>query len=131
MPKNKQINVRLPEDVIEALETLSAAEDKSRTEIVIEAVRLYRDKVGIQKPGSLLPEYVLQAIDGMCGTLQTNLNAKSNQLLSSMAIQLFVVQRMMADNLEVEPLQIEEYTRQAVEMIRQNNRVFRMQDLLP
>lgn len=120
----------LPEDVVTALDALASDEEKTRTEIVIEAVRLYRDKAGINKPGSLMPDYMMQALDGLIGSLQTTINAKSNQLLSTIAIQLFVIQRMMAENLDVDPLLVDEYTRQGVESLKRNNRVFRMQEQL-
>lgn len=120
----------LPEDVVTALDALASDEEKTRTEIVIEAVRLYRDKAGINKPGSLMPDYMMQALDGLIGSLQTTINAKSNQLLSTIAIQLFVIQRMMAENLDVDPMLVDEYTRQGVESLKRNNRVFRMQEQL-
>lgn len=121
---------RLPEDVTTALDALSSEESRSQTEIVIDAIRLYRDKAAINQPGSLMPAYVVQAAEAVCGTLQTTLNAKSNQLISSVAIQLFVIQRIMADNLQVSMADIDEYTQQALEMLKHNNRVFRMQEFM-
>lgn len=123
-------NLRMPDTLMADMDNLAEQKRKTRNEIIVEACQLYRDYVNMNKPGSLLPQYAVQAMEAIAGTLQTNLNARSNQLISSLAIQLFVIQKMLAENMEVSDMNVGEYTQQAIEMLKRNNRVFRMDDFI-
>ena len=93
---------------------------------MIDALKLYRDAAYMQDKASVIPMHILNAVTAETTKLEQRINDKTNQVLSSVAIQLYVVQRMMMDNLEVTKQQIEDYTVEGVAFIRQNNRAFRM-----
>jgi metal-responsive CopG/Arc/MetJ family transcriptional regulator len=117
---------RIPEKLLADIDAIAEEEAKSRNEIVIDALKLYRDAAYMQDKASVIPMHILNAVTAETTKLEQRINDKTNQVLSSVAIQLYVVQRMMMDNLEVTKQQIEDYTVEGVTFVRQNNRVFRM-----
>lgn len=121
---------RLPAELVQDLDNIAKQKGISRTDAISEACRMYCDMAAAGRPGSYLPQWAVQQIQGICGNLQTQLNNRSNQLLSSMAIQLTVLQMILADSLEIKEAAVEAYTAQAVEELRRNNRVFRMEEFL-
>lgn len=129
MMKNK-LTCRLPEKLVQRLDALAESTGKNRNELITEACGMYCDMQTLNEPGSYLPQWVVQQVDGICGVLQNNLNNRSNQLLSSMAIQLTVIQMILADGLKITNADVSEYTVQAVEALKGNNRVFRMEEFL-
>lgn len=130
MSTNIKKTFLLPPDVTTALAQLAAEEDASQTEIVTAAIRMYRDQKACGRPGSLISQATKDTLEGLCQMLENNLNHRSNQLLSSMAIQLYVLQRVVSDNLQIDGSLIDDYTQEAVEMLQRNNRVFRMQEFI-
>lgn len=121
---------RLPDALIQKLDQIAEQQKTSRTDVIVAACQMYLDQQAAQAPGSYLPQWAVQQIQGLCGDLQTQLNSRSNQLLSSMAIQLTVMQMILADSLEVGAASVEEYTAQAVDSLRKNNRIFRMEEIM-
>ena len=130
MMEKKQVNLRLPPDVTMAIIQLAEEEDATQTEIVAAAVRMYRDQKACGRPGSLISQSMKNTLEGLCQMMEQNLNQRSNQLLSSIAIQLYVLQRVVSDNLQIDGNAIDDYTQEAVEMLQRNNRVFRMQEFV-
>ena len=95
-----------------------------------DACQAYCDQKLLEEPGSCLPKWAVQQIDALCALLRRDLNARSDQLLSSMAIQLTVIQMILADGLRIHRADVDEYTRQAVDMLKSNNRLFRMEEFI-
>lgn len=91
---------------------------------------MYRDQKACGRPGSLISQSMKNTLEGLCQMMEQNLNQRSNQLLSSIAIQLYVLQRVVSDNLQIDGNAIDDYTQEAVEMLQRNNRVFRMQEFV-
>ncbi len=121
---------RLPESLVQAMDTIARQKGISRTDLITDACRMYCDLMAVQQPDSYLPQWAVQQIRGICGDLQTQLNNRSNQLLSSIAIQLTVLQLIVADSLEVSESTVREYTAQAVANLKRNNRVFQLDEFL-
>lgn len=128
--ENKRIPAILPAAVVKRLENIAESEGKSRNEIVRDACQAYCDQKLLEEPGSCLPKWAVQQIDALCALLRRDLNARSDQLLSSMAIQLTVIQMILADGLRIHRADVDEYTRQAVDMLKSNNRLFRMEEFI-
>ncbi len=125
-----RFTARLPAELSDRLEFWAKEAGCSKNDMLIEACRMYGDLKAAHEPGSYLPQWAVQQIRGISGDLQTRINHRSNQLLSSMAIQLTVLQYLIADNLEVSSAALAEYTAQAVEHLKTNNRLFRMDELV-
>lgn len=66
----------------------------------------------------------------MTDNLDHRINSRSNQLLSELAIQLGIMQQVIANNLEVDGSQIAEYRKNTVDFIKTNQRIFRMDEII-
>ena len=130
MATNVKKTFLLPLDTAIAITQLAEEEDSTQTEVVKEAIRMYRDQKACGRPGSLISQSMKNTLEGLCQMMEQNLNQRSNQLLSSIAIQLYVLQRVVSDNLQIDGNAIDDYTQEAVEMLQRNNRVFRMQEFV-
>ena len=64
----------------------------------------------------------------MVELLEHKLNNRSNQLISSLAIQQFILAKIIAESLDISPDAVELYRKQAVEFLRENNRVFSLKE---
>lgn len=127
----KQIIFRMSQELKNDLENIAANAGKSRNDIIIEACKMYRDYTYMENKASLLPEHILRSMQATVTGLEERVNNKSNQLLSTMAIEMYIIEHILAAELEIEADDIIKYRRDAVEVIKRNNRIFRMDETLP
>lgn len=139
MPRKKSQNknsgykdklFRIDAELAADLESIAEEQGTSQTTIVHEALKLYRDKRYMSEKASTLPSELTETLLAANALLEKKLNAKSNQLLSSMGIELFVIQCILAHNLEIAPDEVERYRREAADFLRTNNRTLRMEEIL-
>ena len=139
MPRKKSQNknsgykdklFRIDAELAADLESIAEEQGTSQTTIVHEALKLYRDKRYMSEKASALPSELTETLLAANALLEKKLNAKSNQLLSSMGIELFVIQCILAHNLEIAPYEVERYRREAADFLRANNRTLRMEEIL-
>ncbi len=62
--------------------------------------------------------------------LEQKINHKTNQVLSELSIQMCILNQIIAGSIQVDPLLLPEYRRKAMEFLRTNNRVFRLDELI-
>ena len=138
MPRKKSQNknsgykdklFRIDAELAADLESIAEEQGTSQTTIVHEALKLYRDKRYMSEKASALPSELTETLLAANALLEKKLNAKSNQLLSSMGIELFVIQCILAHNLEIAPDEVERYRREAADFLRTNNRTLRMEEI--
>ena len=100
MPRKKSQNknsgykdklFRIDAELAADLESIAEEQGTSQTTIVHEALKLYRDKRYMSEKASALPSELTETLLAANALLEKKLNAKSNQLLSSMGIELFVI----------------------------------------
>lgn len=105
MPRKKSQNknsgykdklFRIDAELAADLESIAEEQGTSQTTIVHEALKLYRDKRYMSEKASALPSELTETLLAANALLEKKLNAKSNQLLSSMGIELFVIQCILA-----------------------------------
>lgn len=119
---------RIPEKLLADIDAIAEEEAKSRNEIVIDALKLYRDATYMHDKASIIPKDILNAMESIADRMEQRVNQKTNQVLSSLAIQVMVLQQVVARSLSVDKTLLEDYTVNAVSFIRQNNRCFRLGD---
>lgn len=112
------------------IKTIANDKSASVTFIVHDALKLYRDKCFMETQATFLPQEILQAMQASVNLLESRINNRSNQLLSSLAIQQFIFARAIADSLELSPDALEAYRVQAVEFLKSNNRVLTLKELV-
>lgn len=112
------------------IEQIATERNCSVTAIANEALRYYNDRYYLEHKATMLPNDILEAMRSTVSLLEHRLDNRANQLLSSMAIQMFIVNKLLADNLEISPDGLEIYRQQAVEFLKANNRLLNLKDVI-
>ncbi len=114
----------------EALEQIAQEESRNVTAVVNEALKYYADRYYLENKATMLPNDILDAMRSTVNLLEHRLDNRANQLLSSMAIQMFIVNRILGESLELTPEALELYRVQAVEFIKTNNRLLNLREVV-
>ena len=118
------------EDTKKELDRLVRERKTSQSQIIEVALRLYFDKVYMEEKATVINDELLQAVKGVAQLSEAKINAKTNQVLSSLAIEVGVMNQILAQSLQVSPLAVEQYRKNVVEFLRANNRVLRMDEVI-
>ena len=122
-------SVRLSPEINSALDEICKQDSISKTALIAKAIQVYLDHRKLNTPGSHLPEWQHQQTMAGVDAYAHKTNHQYSQLLSSIAIDLHVLMRIIADNIEVPDAVLREYTLEAVEMLKQNNRILRFEEM--
>lgn len=117
----------------ETLETLKAIADKetcTETAVFENAIRCYRDYLYVQNNGAFITESVKRTVLASVNLMESRLNNRTNKVLSELAIQQAILCQVIAHELEVNPRALDNYRRAAVEYLKMNDRVFRLEDIV-
>ena len=112
----------------EELDRIASERQVSGTTVANDALKYYIDRYYLENKATMLPTDILEAMRSTVALLEHRLDNRANQLLSSMAIQMFIVNKLLADNLEISPDGLELYRQQAVEFLKANNRLLNLKD---
>jgi len=118
------------EDTKKELDRLVRERKTSQSQIIEVALRLYFDKVYMEEKATVINDELLQAVKGVAQLSEAKINAKTNQVLSSLAIEVGVMNQILAQSLQVSALAVEQYRKNVVEFLRANNRVLRMDEVV-
>ena len=113
-----------------SIETIADQENCTVTQIVNEALRYYADRHYLENNATMLSSDILEAMKSTVSLLERRLDNRSNQLLSSMAIQLFIINKVLADSLDLSGDALEQYRVQAVEFLKGNNRLLDLREVI-
>ena len=113
-----------------SIETIADQENCTVTQIVNEALRYYADRHYLENNATMLSSDILEAMKSTVSLLERRLDNRSNQLLSSMAIQLFIINKVLADSLDLSGDALEQYRVQAVQFLKGNNRLLDLREVI-
>lgn len=137
MPKTtkknyKQIPLRIDIEIDKKMDIIIQEKNISSKNLFIEnACKFYIDYLN-QQGSPLLNDTVIDLVRSIMNTTENRINNKSNQLLSSIAIELGTLQMIIANSLKnVSEEQVKLYRDLSVQFLKTNNRVFRMKEVLP
>lgn len=126
----KPYSWRLNEKIVSEIYNIADECHSKRTFMIEKALEQYVESYRLQKKASLLSQEVIDVQKSLVDLLEHRINNRSNQLLSSMAIQQFVLCKVIAESLEISPDTLELYRRQAAEFLKENNRVFSLKEMI-
>lgn len=121
--------IRIDEKLANDLTNIVDEERKSENQVIEEALKLYRDFHYMSDKATVINEEILKLNKASLDLLEYRINNKTNQVLSELAIQTCIQNLIIANSLDVSPLDLDEYRRQAVEFLRNNNRVLKLSEL--
>ncbi|MBQ7131201.1 MAG: hypothetical protein IJO29_01395 [Oscillospiraceae bacterium] len=122
--------LRIDEDLMIDIAKIAKDEGASVTSIVTSALKFYRDYRYMSDKASFINEDIVKLLDSRLALVEQRINTKTNQVLSSTAIELEIVSQILAEQLEISPAQVEIFRRKAVDFIKMNNRAFRLSELI-
>lgn len=122
--KTYNLNSTLVKDI----DAIAKAQGTSNTAVIEKAIRLYRDYVYMGEKATYLPEQIRQTFHAELAMLEQRQNAKTNKLLSELAIQEGIIAQILASELEIDLEVLSVYRRRAVEALKASNRVFRLDE---
>lgn len=117
-------------DACTSLEEIARNENRTMTQVINEALRYYADRYYLEHKATMLPNEIMEAMQSTVNMLERRLDNRSSQLLSSMAVQLFIVNRVLADSLDISAEALEQYRSQAAEFIKGNNRLLELREVV-
>lgn len=124
-----QKHIRIDDILLADIENIGQEKNTSTNQIIVEALKLYRDYHHCQTKATFLNSEVLSVVKSYINVLQTSINNKSNKYLSELAIQSVVTNMLLADNLEVTKDKLNTYRTAALKFISQNQRLLRLDEL--
>lgn len=127
-----KLSIRLPDDLHADIVAIAKEQGSSLNYIIEQAVKYYRDRQYMGEKASVISEDILSIIKANNGLLLQQINNKSNRVLSEVAIQCAMQNLILVNELEVDgnKIDIDNYRKKAVEFLRTNNRVLRLDELI-
>lgn len=123
-------SVRIEENLDKDFDRLTQETGKTKTDLINDALRLYRDSYYMKNKASFLNENILDMVRGLTDRMEMKINHKSNQLISELCIELCIMEQVLAASIQVDSESIAEYRKTAVEFLKTNQRVFRMDEVI-
>lgn len=121
---------RISDETLETLKAIADKENCTETAVIENAVRCYRDYLYVQNDGTFITESVKRTVLASVNLMESRLNNRTNKVLSELAIQQAILCQVIAHELEVNPRALDNYRRAAVEYLKMNDRVFRLEDIV-
>lgn len=121
---------RISDETVENLKAIADKENCTETAVIENAIRYYKDYLYMQTNGAFINESVKRTFLASVNLMETRLNNRTNKVLSELAIQQAIICQVLAHELEINPRALDNYRRAAVEYLKMNDRVFRLEDIL-
>lgn len=121
--------VRIEEKIINEIFKIATDENKSENQVIENALKLYLDHHYMQHKATVINQDILKLTQSQLSLLENRINNKTNQLLSELAIQVSIQNQLMIDNLDVDLTYLDTYRKNAVDFIKVNQRILKLDDL--
>lgn len=121
---------RISDETVETLKAIADKENCTETAVIENAIRYYRDYLYVQNDGAFITESVKRTVLASVNLMESRLNNRTNKVLSELAIQQAILCQVIAHELGVNPRALDNYRRAAVEYLKMNDRVFRLEDIV-
>ena len=121
---------RISDETVETLKAIADKENCTETAVIENAIRYYRDYLYVQNDGAFITESVKRTVLASVNLMESRLNNRTNKVLSELAIQQAILCQVIAHELEGNPRALDNYRRAAVEYLKMNDRVFRLEDIV-
>lgn len=122
--------IRIDDSLAQDITRIAKENNMSENMTMERALKYYRDYVYMSGKATIINDEILRINKANMDLLEQRINHKTNQVLSSLAIEVAILTQLIAGSLEVDPLQLPEYRKRALEFMRQNNRVLRLDELV-
>lgn len=129
MPQTKRPTIRIDDDLYNDIMHM-ADNKKSFNHIIEEALKFYRDYMYMKDKATIINREVIKITEAQMNRLEHKINNRTNQVLSETAIQLCVLNLVIAHNLEVDQTILDSYRKNAVDFLKANQRVLKLNEVI-
>ena len=127
----KEIRVKIADSLHSDISAIAKENNCCVTEIVVEALKVYRDYKYMGDRATIINENILKMVQANINLLLKAINNKSNRVLSEVAIQSAIQNMIISSELDVSATDAEQFRKQAIKFLQSSNRVLRLDEILP
>ena len=121
--------IRLDDTLAEDIKHLAELRGMSENQIIVEAVKTYRDLEYMDTKATIINEEIYNALRSLVEVMEIRINNKTNQVLSATAIELGTLTQVIAHSLEIAPEELDIYRKNSVSFLKTNQRVLRLKEV--
>ena len=122
--------IRIDETLAKDISNIAKEKNQSENILIENALKLYRDFHHMGEKATFINDEIIKINQSAMNLLEQRINHKANKLLSELAIQSCILNQVIANSLEVPPLDLQEYRKSAVEFLKANNRILRLDEII-
>lgn len=124
-----QKHIRLEDALATDIANIAVKKNMSENAVIEQALKFYRDYIFMGEQATIVNQEILKVTEANLKLLEHRINLRTNKVLSEAAIQLGILNQIIAGSLEIDPLLLPTYRKNAVEFLGLNQRVLRLDDL--
>lgn len=121
---------RVSERTAETIARISKEKNSTETIVLENALKLYSDYVYMQENASVIPQEIVKVLQSTVALAEQRINSKTNQVLSSLAIETCTLEQIVAASLDVSVGDVQQYRKNSVDWLKANQRVFRLDEVV-
>jgi len=126
----QRITVRISDELHTDITAIAKDNGASLNFVVEQALKYYRDKRYMDEKATLINEEIISIVNASNQFLLQQINHKTNKLISELAIQNAIQNMILTKELDVNEIDADSYRKIAVEFLKTNNRVFRLDEII-
>lgn len=124
----QQVHITADDKLMADIRKIAADGGISQKNVIEDAMRFYVDAKFCRTEVKFLNDNVLACMQATVDSLEHKLNNRTNQVLSELAIEEAIVVQMLAYSLDVKGDAVAEYRKHAIEFLKVNQRVLRLDE---
>ena len=124
--KTYRLNVKTADSIAK----LAREKNRTETAIVEEAIKVYSDYLYMQEHATIIPQEIVKVLQSTVAMAEQRINNKTNQVLSALTIETGTLEQIIAASLDVDRGKLKKYRENAVDFLKANNRVIRMDEVI-
>lgn len=122
---------RISEEAVKTIARIVKEKKMPSDAAVIEnALKLYSDYVYMQEHATIIPQEIIRILQSTVVMAEQRINNKTNQVLSSLAVETGILEQIIANSLDVDLQDIKKYRQNTIEFQKTNQRIFRLDEVL-
>lgn len=125
-----RVTIRIPDELHTDITALAKEKGASLNYVVEQALKYYRDKQYMEDKATIINEEIINIVQANNALLLQQINNKTNRVLSELAIQNSIQNMLLANELDVNDIKADSYRKKAVEFLKTNNRVLRLDEII-
>lgn len=125
-----KITIRIPDELHTDISAIAKESGASLNFVVEQALKYYRDKRYMEEKATIINQEIINIIQASNALLLQQINNKTNRVLSELAIQNAIQNMILESELDVSDIDSDKFRKKAIEFLRTNNRVLRLDELI-